>query len=93
MLPGEIQFNHEEIAPPINVPSGMHGIRLTLATIVPATVLAAGARPDTEKIVCVGYVLYRDGNGTRRQAGFCREFNLATGRWTKMKDDEYEYSY
>jgi hypothetical protein len=93
MLPGEIQFRDEKIEPPISVPSGMHGIKLTLATIRPAVILAAGARPDTEKIVCVGYVLYRDGNGTRRQAGFCREFNLATGRWTKMQDDEYEYSY
>ena len=93
MLPGEIKFEYEEITPPINFPSGMHGIKLTLATIRPATVLSAGARPDTEKIVCVGYVLYRDGNGTRRQTGFCRQCDLAAGRWIKMQDDEYEYSY
>jgi len=93
MLPGEIQFKHEEITPPIDVPSGMHCIKLTLDTMRPATVLAAGAKSDTEKIVCVGHVFYRDGNGTRRQSGFCREFDLATGRWIKMQDDEYEYSY
>src|SRR5258706_2667824 len=93
MLPGEIQFKHEEITPPIDFPSGMHGVKLTLATIRPATVIAAGGRPDTQKIVCVGYVLYRDGNGTRRQTGFCRQFDLAAGRWIKMQDDEYEYSY
>ena len=93
MLPGEIQFKHEEITPPIDFPSGMHGVKLTLATIRPATVIATGGRPDTEKIVCVGYVLYRDGNGTRRQTGFCRYFDLAAGRWIKVEDDEYEYSY
>src|SRR5258706_15979715 len=69
------------------------GIKLTLDTIRPATVLAAGAKPDSERIVCAGYVLYRDGNGTRRRTGFCRQFDLATGRWSKMQDDEYEYYY
>jgi hypothetical protein len=92
MMPGEIEFTHQEITPPIDFPSGMHGIRLTPGTIHPDVVIAAGVM-DADKIVCVGYVLYRDGNGTRRQTGFCRYFDLAAGRWIKMEDDEYEYSY
>jgi len=91
MMPAEIEFTHQEITPPIDFPSGMHGIRLTPGTILPDVVIETGV--STDKIVCVGYVLYRDGNGTRRQAGFCRYFDLAAGRWIKMEDDEYEYSY
>jgi hypothetical protein len=92
VIPTSLQFRHQEIEPPIEVESGMHGFRLTKDTISPAEIIAAGAWPG-DKIVCVGYVLYRDRNGTRRQVGFCREFNSVTGRWDTLKDDEYEYSY
>jgi hypothetical protein len=54
MLPGEIQFKHEEIMPPIDCPSGTHGIRLTLDTILPNDVITSGVLDD-DKIVCVGY--------------------------------------
>jgi hypothetical protein len=93
MMPAEIRFTHQEISPPIDCPSGKHGTRLTPDTIHPDIVIAADVMDDPEKIVCVGYVLYRDGNGTRRQTGFCRQFDLSAGRWIKMQDDEYEYSY
>jgi hypothetical protein len=92
MLPSGIEFKHQEMKPPVEVPSGMHGFRLTPDTIEPGIVVASGAF-GSERLVCVGYVAYRDGNGTRRQMGFCREFDSAAGRWIILQDDEYEYSY
>jgi hypothetical protein len=92
LVPADIEFTHQEITPPIEVPSGMHGFRLTPDTIRPDTVVAGGTF-ETGSTVCVGVVLYRDGNGTRRQTGFCRKFDFTSGRWVKMEDDEYEYSY
>jgi hypothetical protein len=91
-IPSGLQFNHQEIDPPIEVESGMHGFRLTEETLSPDEIVQSGIW-DTDKLVCVGYVLYRDRNGTRRQVGFCREFDAKTGRWIPLKDDEYEYSY
>lgn len=92
-IPAGLQFKHKEIDPPILVESGMHSFRLTSETITPDEIIQAGVWGDHDKIVCLGYVLYRDHNGTRRQVGFCREFDSETGRWTVMDDDEYEYSY
>jgi hypothetical protein len=92
-LPSGIEFYHQEIMPPIEVPSGMHGFRLTPDTIDPENIVTLGEVMDTDRLFCIGYVLYRDGNGTRRQMGFCRQFDSTVARWITVKDDEYEYSY
>ncbi|MEA2899715.1 MAG: hypothetical protein QOJ84_5330 [Bradyrhizobium sp.] len=92
-LPSGIEFKHQEIEPPIEVPSGMHGFRLTPDTVDPLNIVTMGEIMDEDRLFCVGYVLYRDGNGTRRQMGFCRQYDIGAGRWVTVQDDEYEYSY
>ena len=63
-IPAGLKFSHQEIDPPIEIESGMDGFRLSLDTISPEEIVASGIM-DTNKIACVGYVLYRDRNGTR----------------------------
>jgi hypothetical protein len=92
-IPAGLQFRHQEIDPPIEVESGMHGFRLTPDTINPVEIVTFGTVADTDNLVCVGYILYRDRNGTRRQVGFCRHYDFNTGRWVILSDNEYEYSY
>jgi hypothetical protein len=92
-LPSEINFEHQEMRPPIDVESGMHGFRLTVDAFDPTNKLLLSAIGGSQKLICVGYIIYRDGNGTIRQTGFCREYDPASNRWRPVKDDEYEYAY
>lgn len=45
------------------------------------------------RIFCVGFVVYLDKNGARRQMGFCRVYNRKTQRFDPTNDPDYEYSY
>jgi uncharacterized protein with GYD domain len=40
-----------------------------------------------------GYVDYLDDIGTMRRTAFCRQFNIKTKHFTKVEDEDYEYSY
>jgi hypothetical protein len=92
-LPAGLEFRPQTMEPPIEVPSGMHGFRLTIDTIGADQIASFESVMYSENVICAGYVLYRDGNGTRRQTGFCRQYDAATGRWNAVQDPEYEYSY
>jgi hypothetical protein len=92
-LPGDVVFEHQEIVPPIEVPSGKHGFRLTSAKLDPSQLVTLGEICDNDRLICVGYIIYKDGRGVSRQTGFCRRYDIGAGRWIAVKDDEYEYSY
>lgn len=40
-----------------------------------------------------GYVVFLDDIGTERRIAFCRRYNIKTGRFTAVQDDDYEYNY
>jgi hypothetical protein len=92
-LSSGIDFKHEKLHPPIEVKCGMHGIRLTVDELEPSDPFLLNAVAGSHKLICVGYIRYRDDNGTIRQTGFCREYDAPSNRWIPVKDDEYEYSY
>jgi hypothetical protein len=66
-LPAGLEFRPQTMEPPIEVPSGMHGFRLTIDTIGADQIASFESVMYSENVICAGYVLYRDGNGTRRQ--------------------------
>jgi hypothetical protein len=88
-LPNDVQFRLAEIPFPVEVKSGMHGFGITIDKMAPYSPRAL----TKEWVVCVGYLVYEDDNGTKRQTGFCREYDHASKRWKPVKDDDYEYSY
>ncbi len=45
------------------------------------------------KLVCVGYLTYKDDFGTIRNSGFCRQYDLPRRRWEIVNDPDYEYAY
>ncbi len=45
------------------------------------------------RIVCVGYLTYKDDFGTIRNSGFCRQYDLSRRRWSILVDPDYEYAY
>lgn len=90
-MPSEINFRHKDTK--VDIPSGNHGLFVTEDTINPEAPSLLAALANQQKVICVGYIVYRDDNGTNRQMGFCREYDPASNRWLKMNDDEYEYSY
>ena len=92
-LPNDVQFRLAQIPFPIEVKSGMHGFGITIDKMTPWSPRALNALVGKESVVCVGYLVYEDDNGTKRQTGFCREYDPASKRWKPVKDDDYEYSY
>lgn len=40
-----------------------------------------------------GYIVFLDDFDTERRIAFCRRYNVKTGRFTAVQDDDYEYSY
>jgi hypothetical protein len=83
-------YKVKKFEPPVEVKSGNSGFKLTEDFIDYIKLLFA----DRDGAVfCVGYVIYRDDNGTSRQTGFCRRYEPNSGRWLKVEDEEYEYSY
>jgi hypothetical protein len=101
-LPSGIEFEHREKSPPMEIESGMHGCGMTEDTIDPSDPLLLGAigGPLQRKAIatryelfCVGYILYKDFNGRKRQTGFGRKYDPTSNRWVVIQDTEYEYSY
>jgi hypothetical protein len=92
-LPNDVQFRLAQIPFPIEVKSGMHGFGITIDKMTPWSPRALNALVGKESVVCVGYLVYEDDNGTKRQTGFCREYDPSSKRWKSVKDDDYEYSY
>ena len=90
-LPSEIEFRHQKIEPPIEVESGMHGFRRTVDAFDAEQHIFTSTMDSS--LICAGYIIYLDGNGVRRQMGFCRKYNSVSNRWLTMDDPEYEYSY
>lgn len=93
-LEAGIDHIHQTIEPPIEVPVGMHGFRITPEKVDPLPIIFSDeVGVQHPRVVCVGYIMYRDANDFRRQTGFCRVYDSATHRWVKMDDEEYEYIY
>ena len=49
--------------------------------------------PDSSEIQLVfrGRLIYRDGNGTKRQTTFCRSYDFKTRRFRRINDPDLEY--
>lgn len=45
----------------------------------------------TRPIYFTGYVRYADALGRERETGFCRNLEVGTNRWVRVKKSEYEY--
>jgi hypothetical protein len=43
-------------------------------------------------LLFIGYIVYEDDIGIRRQTAFCRRYNHATDRFSIVDDPEYEYA-
>ncbi len=59
-------------------------------------VVNAAAGPSTGiYCYCIGWIAYWDGNGLRRETGFClqAEFSSDGDRWVSAKEPEHEYEY
>jgi hypothetical protein len=92
-LPNDVQFRIAQLPYPIEVKSGMHAFAITVDTMPSTSPNLLKALEGVEKVVCVGYLVYEDDNGTKRQTGFCRAYDRSSNRWQPMNDDDYEYSY
>jgi hypothetical protein len=89
-LEPNVEFIYQEITPPIQMKAGEFVLRMTVDKIRPGDL---NFSDRGTMVVCVGYIKYKDGNGTLRQTGFCRMCNSATQRWIKIDDQDYEYTY
>jgi hypothetical protein len=87
-----LEFRDQTITPPIEVESGRHGFRLTVDTLDTPDYIFSDAT-EAKTLICVGYIVYTDGNGADRQMGFCRRYDSSGNRWLAVEDPEYEYSY
>ena len=50
-------------------------------------------RTDASDYYFFGYIDYLDNIGINRHIAFCRRYNIQTKRFTKVEDEDYEYSY
>jgi hypothetical protein len=48
---------------------------------------------EIDDLCFFGYIDYRDNTRTTRRTAFCRRYVRETGRFTKIEDEDYEYSY
>jgi hypothetical protein len=91
-MPTGIDFDVQKVDPPLEIQSGRHAFRITVDAFDQEKFIFNSAA-DNYSLVCVGYIVYSDENGTDRQVGFCRRFDGQSHRWLPMDDPEYEYSY
>lgn len=49
--------------------------------------------PGDLKIWCIGKIIYADGEGRKRETGFCRSYDASGKRWVQEPESEYEYAY
>jgi hypothetical protein len=47
----------------------------------------------TAQFLCIGYIVYEDMSGRRRQTGFCRRYDADTRTWLRVDNTDYEYAY
>lgn len=57
------------------------------------TALNGGSKMTETDLYFFGYIDYLDNVKIRRRIAFCRQFNIETGRFTAVKDEDHEYSY
>jgi hypothetical protein len=57
------------------------------------TQLGGGSQMSNTNLYFFGYIDYQDNIKTMRRIAFCRQFNIKTKRFTKVEDEDYEYSY
>jgi hypothetical protein len=92
LLRSGISFKPEFIEPPITLESGSFEFKY-LAPVDPSNPLITNALSGVHKLICVGYIVYKDGAGTIRHTGFCRQYDPSSKRWHNMDDAQYEYAY
>jgi hypothetical protein len=46
---------------------------------------------DPTNVYLIGWIRYRDKNGTERATGFCRIYRASDGRWMRVHDPDHEY--
>jgi hypothetical protein len=90
--PGGVDLKLRTVNPPVEVPSGHVGLRISDDSFGAGDEYFASFR-DAGTLFCVGYVAYTDEIGTSRRTGFCRRFDTESHRWLRVEDDDYEYSY
>ena len=78
-MPSEVNFEVEKIEPPLEVKSSRHAFRLTVDKFDQPTFIFNSAS-DSYSLICVGFIVYVDDNGTDRQMGFCRRYNSESNR-------------
>lgn len=57
------------------------------------TALNAGSQMTKTDLYLFGYIDYLDNIGASRRTAFCRQYNIKTKRFTRVKDEDHEYSY
>ncbi|MGH6889850.1 MAG: hypothetical protein ACREHF_11765 [Rhizomicrobium sp.] len=65
-------------------------------TIAPERAIQESNDPSRGAVICMGVIVYEDGNQNRRETGFYRRFDAISERWergTESDSAEYEYSY
>ena len=64
------------------------------AVLFHKTALDGGSQGrNSNDLYFFGYIDYTDNIGTNRRTAFCRQYNIKTRRFTKVEDEDYEYSY
>jgi hypothetical protein len=80
----------------LGIPKLKSGIkfRAEIKSDWPAGDVVSGPRRG-QPFYCLGWIAYEDGNGLRRETGFCfvANFQGAGDRWVSAKKPEYEYEY
>ena len=69
------------------------GDTVTKSCDVGAFVVDCSIDREVNDLYFFGYIDYRDDIGTIRRTAFCRLYNRETKRFTKVDDEDYEYSY
>jgi hypothetical protein len=69
------------------------GESITESVNVEDALILANNERGVDDLYFFGYIDYRDNTGTTRRTAFCRRYIRETKRFTKVKDEDYEYSY
>jgi hypothetical protein len=70
-------------------------LRAEIRSEIPMVDAAMGKRTGID-YYCLGWVAYWDGNGLRRETGFCFRVDLWSGgreEWVNAEKQQYEYEY